>query len=163
MRFQSGSLIACTLWFIGSACIADAFEDLTHKLINETGASLARINQTVTFDQFLKGSIGLVQGSLAPLKDSNGTTNELGKTNTVVDWLRLGGTAEDVPFCRPARHFHDPLQPWTSAGLSTSNPFINLICGSSFASSVLWAQRHTQEVGAQRSWFEARSSYFDAL
>ncbi len=154
-------------WILVGTITADAFEDRTHEAINLHAAQLARIHQ-MPLDAFLKRETGLVQGLQTRFRDDRGATNDGPQINTGLDWLRLGGMSEDRPLCRTARHFHDPLQPWSSAGLIPSDPvssnFIALLCrGSSFPSSVLWAQDRQQDVGGQRSWFDARASYLDAL
>ena len=37
---------------------------------------------------------------------------------TVVDWVSNGAGEEDRPFWRVRHHFHNPLLPWASAGLT---------------------------------------------
>lgn len=64
-------------------------------------------------------------------------------------WFRKGGKEEDEPqLIRPANHFHDPLEPWESAGWLYVNN-----------SSLLFAQDPIQLY----SWIRARNSYYDAL
>jgi hypothetical protein len=168
MRFLFEVVALVTLCLAASAWTAEAFNEVTHQRINENAASVARIDQAM-FDSFLRESVGLFQGLQTPFRDDKGTTNKRGEINKVQDWLALGGTKEDEPLCRSARHFHDPLQPWKSAGLDTSNLVILLMCGdvslptAVFPSSVVWAQDGAQNSGEQQSWFDARESYFNAL
>jgi hypothetical protein len=164
MTFPYHLLVGCVVWLLWSASAVGAFEDETHRRINLRAAqAVTSINRLVPFDQFLTDSVGLVQGLNTPFRDVGGATNKDGKINSVLDWLALGGVTEDTPLCRPARHFHDPLQPWIGAGLRAVNPVINVRCGTSFPASALWGQSLTQTVGEQRSWFDARASFVNAL
>lgn len=158
MRFHFYFLVGCLLCIMGSASPSSAFNDKTHDRINRLAASLARIDGTISFDLFLKNSVGLIRGVADPAPDA---TNR--RDNTVQDWLAFGGIAEDIPLCRSARHFHDTLPPWRAAGLSTMNPFIGAACGFSFPSSIAWSQSPNQNIGGQRSWADARTFYFNAL
>ncbi|MGH9894160.1 MAG: hypothetical protein ACREA0_19695, partial [bacterium] len=67
----------------------------------------------------------------------------------VFEWLRVGGVREDSDI-RFFRHFHDPLQPWETAGLQAVLQF---------DSSIRWMQRPDQNW----SWPRARDRYYTAL
>ncbi|MFQ5803421.1 MAG: hypothetical protein ACE5JQ_11060, partial [Candidatus Methylomirabilales bacterium] len=131
---------------------AIALNETTHAIINEQAARQSRPNKP-GLDQILKDELGFPQGIEESLR-----------SREVFEWLREGGIQEDSPLCRTARHFHDPLQPWENAGLRTLNPIIMVPCGgSSFLSSVHWAQKPNQSVGKKWSWQDARLHYLRAL
>lgn len=124
-----------------------ALNESTHELVNRQAAIAS------TLDLTLKSKLGFTEGLLEKF---NG--------NSVLRWLELGGRYEDSPLCRTARHFHDPLQPWATAGLRTKNPLIILGCfGTSFPSSVRWAQEPNQTIGGKWAWSDARRFYIQAL
>src|SRR5262245_16559273 len=86
-----------------------AFEIVTHRLVNSRAAlTSTRLNEVLeTQSHFLFG----VREPLVGL--------------SVVDWIGLGGTAEDEfkdvgllgGLARSPRHFHAPLLPWDRSGL----------------------------------------------
>src|SRR5262245_44919895 len=98
-----------------------AYEEQAHTLVNTRAAEQARIG-ALSLDEFLKTTLGFVAGLQTPIKDANGTTNSARKINSGADWIALGGVAEDTPFCRSTRHFHDPLELWENSGLNASDP-----------------------------------------
>lgn len=121
--------------------------DATHTGINMKAASL-QVGDSFSLDEHLRTHLGLKEGLQTMLK---------GRAITRI--LGDGGRSEDmVP--RWINHFHDPVQPWNTAGL--------WIPGSS--SSVIWAQLAR---GAQNSlptlftgaysWHDARAYYREAL
>jgi len=72
-------------------------------------------------------------------------------------WFSEGGTKEDSPIYRANNHFHDPLKPWSSAGLKDS------LLG---RSSIVWAQDQklmSLVAGGNWSWPKAREYYYNAL
>lgn len=81
--------------------------------------------------------------------------------HSVQEWIDLGGRLEDdgravTGSGRFYRHFHDPLQPWDSAGLLGI-----------YDSSVRWMQNRDQTAtgaaGGNWSWHDARRMYYQAL
>ncbi|MFQ5989698.1 MAG: hypothetical protein ACE5K9_07270, partial [Candidatus Methylomirabilales bacterium] len=144
--------IVSILFKLMDANSAMALNETTHAIINEQAARQSRPNKP-GLNQILKNELGFPQGIEEPLRGRE-----------VFEWLREGGIREDSPICRTTRHFHDPLQPWESAGLRTFNPIIVVPCGgSSFPSSVHWAQEPNQGVGKKGSWQDARQHYLRAL
>jgi hypothetical protein len=126
---------------------AVALDESTHEIVNEQATRRSLL------DQRLKTELGLLKGIEESIDE-----------RTVFQWLREGGSHEDSPHCRSARHFHDPLQPWETAGLHTFNPIIAVPCvGFSFASSIHWAQDPHQTIGEKAAWQDARRSYLRAL
>jgi hypothetical protein len=155
MTWRSG-VLCCGLCLLSTG--VEAYNDVTHQLISNEATSTASIDQSLSVDQFLKTSAGLFQGWHTHFATASG------RDMSALDWLAFGALAEDVPYCRSARHFHDPLEPWAAAGLETLAPPIIAACGSSaFPSSVVWSQSADQNVGEQQSWADAGKSYLTAL
>ena len=149
---------------------AGAFNETTHRLINFRANDVALIDGDLSLDAFLKGSVGLVSGILTQFSDLAPRQSDIILTNNAFEWLLVGATQEDEPFCRSARHFHDPLRAWSDAGLNSSDPvsaaLIAAVCGAfSFPSSAIWSQRANQDdgVGGPHSWLDARTSFATAL
>ena len=96
---------------------------------------------------------------LKTLGFSQGLTEKLEWNNTrvsVSEWLATGGELEDYA-TRWRNHFHNPLQPWLTAGLS------DLWSGQS---ALLWAQSHNesqQPMADDWSWQRTRKLYHLAL
>jgi hypothetical protein len=109
-----------------------AFNEPTHELINERAAFYSE------FNDLLRMRLGFLRGFQESLLGQN-----------VFEWLRIGGAREDDSFRFP-RHFHDPLQPWETAGLRALLQF---------ESSARWMQR----VDHGWSWQKARERYHAAL
>ena len=81
----------------------------------------------------------------------------------IADWIRNGAGEEDRPFSRVRHHFHNPLLPWASAGLTLDliNPAATL-----GMSSVLRGQQSFQEGpqgGGTWTWPFARQRFLAAL
>ena len=71
------------------------------------------------------------------------------------------GSPSDYISSRPTRsvnHFHNPLKPWTEAGL---NDFLGVERRG--RSQVLWAQSLYQDIGGSWSWQDARRYFYIAL
>jgi len=121
--------------------------DETHTEINMRAASL-QVGDSFSLDEFLRTRLGLKEGLQRILKGRE-----------IIRILGDGGPSEDI-VPRWINHFHDPLQPWNTAGL--------WLPGSS--SSAIWAQlaRGAQNglptplTGAY-SWHDARTYYREAL
>ena len=84
-----------------------------------------------------------------------------------------GAGSEDVPFTRVLRHFHNPLQPFTSSRVTDLPGFIRVSCSAGdfkdTRSSVLWGTRFTDPatkgpaVGNPFDRDAARAAYLQAL
>jgi hypothetical protein len=131
--------------FVGR--LACALNEDTHELVNEAAIPRERL------DRALRG-LGLRQGIDEPFQGFTATR-----------WMRQGGRMEDdgsilLGTARYLRHFHDPLQPWDSAGLKW--PILG-----QHESSVRWMQRPGTQpkrcLAGDWSWQEARRYYLDAL
>jgi hypothetical protein len=114
----------------------EALNEPTHRIVNQVAA-----DTPPTFNSFLQTQLGLLRGIAERLKGEK-----------VAEWLGEGGIREDdlFPTVRVFRHFHDPLEPWDSAGL------LGL-----FDSSIRWMHRNDQDQGW--SWQRARNFYWTAL
>ena len=121
--------------------------DGTHGQINMKATSL-RVGDSFSLDDYLRTQLDLKEGLQTRLKG-----------RAIIRIVGDGGPSEDI-IPRWINHFHDPLQPWNSAGL--------WIPGSS--SSVIWAQMGrgaqnglpTPFTGAY-SWHDAQAYYRQAL
>ena len=122
-----------------------AFETPTHRRINEAAAGGSPV-----LDQFLRNELNLLSGIGEPLRGQ-----------AVIDWIGLGGVAEDQFFgsgklggvFRSPKHFHTPLRSWELAGLQGTNE-----------ASVRWAQDPGQSTfpSQQAAWADARAAFFRA-
>ncbi|MBI3637207.1 MAG: hypothetical protein HY216_13520, partial [Candidatus Rokubacteria bacterium] len=144
----------CTLLFvlILQSPIALAFGIPTHRVLNERAAAVS------TLDAILKTELGLVDG----LSQSVG--NQTGSR-----WIWFGGQAEDEfhgietlgAFFRSRHHFHDPLQPWSLAGLSGLSACLPLPISSQ--ASIRWAQATDQGFSGPAAWGDGRRRFLDSL
>jgi hypothetical protein len=134
-------------------------EEETHNIITSVAAGNSVLSQT-------KGDY------LSILGFGNGLSTELSwpssgtiTSGSIERWLIEGAKLEDagkwyqtiLGSARSLNHFHNPLQPWSSAGLSDV---------SSGESSLLWAQDATNQatkVGGDWSWNTIRTYYYTAL
>ena len=155
-------------WFSAKLClpfvlvlcmspVADALNEPTHELVSVQATELSSL------DKILREQLGMPKGI---------QTEFVGKTNTAVSWIRLGGAREDESTyleyltgkARSFRHFHDPLLAWDRSGLFyplTIPPRITR-----FESSIRWAQRSDQDRESGRgnfSWLDARRYFLTAL
>lgn len=138
MRSATGVLVFVLL--AGKIAALDAYELQTHLEIAR------RATQVSSLDRFLKEELNLaggIQGSF------------LGRE--VPELVGQGAADEDRPFPRVLNHFHDPLQPWSAAGLRAGVQLGQ--------SSVLWQQNLAQDRsgGGNWSWPDARRLYLAAL
>jgi hypothetical protein len=131
----------------------------THQAISER----AVLPQNSILDSFL--SVELARDIVDPdlvstpwilqFKEFPNGINQTVNNKRVREWIEDGSEFEDEPFVRVQNHFHNPLRPWSQAGLSTGG-----------MSSVLWAQAPDQNEGVgggKHSWKDARDSYYRAL
>jgi len=125
-----------------------AFNVQTHRKMNSAAVDASALNS------FLETQLGFTDGVNTQFQ------KQMDKF-TASDWIQEGGEREDdYGFLlnplqwRFNRHFHDPLQPWTSAGLYGV-----------FDSSIVWMQEAQDSIGVSQgwSWQEARSFYYAAL
>lgn len=140
--FQALVVSACLI--VPFAPAAVAFETATHTAINQGAARASSL------DPVLRNELGFLGGLTTPLIDRR----------TAIDWIGLGGRAEDEylgnevlgGLARSVNHFHQPLRSWDTAGL----------LGASEA-SVRWAQNPAQFPGGRASWSDARAIFYRAL
>ena len=128
-------------------------ESVTHKDISQIAANKSIIGTT----NYLN-NIGLTEGLLHLLKLYT-------KEQEIYKWIREGAELEDAGSNRDAitgrarftNHFHNPLKPWDSAGLSDLQ---------SGESSLKWAQDSTKQsvsIGEDWSWQKIRVHYYNAI
>jgi hypothetical protein len=134
-------LITIFLLFMFNQSTVLAYDSYNiHPKINENASRQAKNLSSALRDiGFVKGVDSVVNGKKIYL------------------WFRDGGTEEDSPEYRADNHFHDPLKPWSGAGLKGSTLGL---------SSLIWAQNQTllgASAGGDWSWKKARTLYYDAL
>lgn len=136
----------------------------THRLINREAATTTAVGDS--FDVATRESLGLVNGVASVLRGADG------RSLSIAEWLAEGGEREDdgVRFSTKARfyrHFHNPLLPWTEAGLRTRYPFHLL--PHQYTSSLRWMQTESQATddggatGGDWSWQQARRLHYLVL
>lgn len=138
----------------------------THGLINvvATGRDTTE-GYSETFNRHLRESLGLRDGRATVLE-------KLGRRMIPEVWLAEGGVREDdgspfSPTARFYRHFHNPLLPWSDAGLRTRYPFHLL--PHQYTSSIRWMQTENQAsddagaTGGEWSWQQARRLHYEVL
>jgi len=118
-------------------------EDHTHPEITKHAVS-----EVSSLDAYLKEELRISQGIEGSL------TGAGGKTFPILKWITDGSIDEDHPTTRSFRHFHDPTEPWESAGLWDS--FLGM-------SNVLWSQKPDQDSSGNYSWPDTRDYYFNAF
>jgi hypothetical protein len=122
---------------------ASGYDFPIHRALAERAANVSSIGS------FLKDDLGMPKG-----------LETLFNNQTVLDLLRKGAESEDIPAMRVRHHFHNPLRPWTEAGLT-----FGFKLGES---SLLWNQEPRQDgyslagTGSW-SWHNARKQYLEAL
>ena len=147
MRTVSCLRVISAVLLIAGASTATtlALSTSTHVLVNREAARHSAI-----FDDYLRRSLGFPDGRTSALRAG-------GERLRIEDWLGRGGARED-DLLRFLRHFHDPLEPWESAGLD-----LGVVRHSS---SVRWMQQPDQRgtsAGGSWSWRDARRLYYQAL
>jgi hypothetical protein len=135
---RAAIVVTCVMLVPSRVC---AFNTGTHYNMNR-----AVIWNDADFTTFLQTEAGFPFGPYQELVD-----------NSALECIAMGGVSEDednkpVPF-RFLRHFHDPLQPWTSAGLTLGLH--------AFASAIIWMQLPSGQ--QDWSWLDARDHYWTAL
>ncbi len=122
---------------VGRVGTVSAYDQETHLEI----ATIA--TERSDLDQILRDRYGLPAGILTIVNGKR-----------VREWITDGAKLEDSPFPRVLNHFHNPLQPWSQAGLFPGQ------------SSVLWQQNPNQgseSLGGTWSWPFARQRFRDFL
>jgi len=128
-----------------------AFGIGTHRLLNEKTVLASQL------DGYLKSQLGLTNGILEDVADKQ-----------VIEWVRLGGAAEDEAFgieslgaaFRSRQHFHNPLLSWDRAGLNGRCFVLVPVSGEA---SIRWAQDPKQGLSGQAAWADARQAFLQAL
>jgi len=155
----AGSLLVFILALSGPV---EGFDDVdTHPRITETATGMSSL------DSRLKDELALPSGLATTFVDPSGNPV------SIVEWLRIGSTLEDAPPCRARNHFHNPLRPFASSGVTDLPAFVRGACADTpFAvtrSNVLWGTRFVSPVekgsgaGNPFDWDAARLAFREAL
>ncbi len=147
-RFTTSIAMARFLLLAGTPEHGFALNEATHEIVNEQALRNSNV------PTILREQLGMERGIDQQLGDKK-----------IFQWVREGGSREDQGnflnllsgTARFLRHFHDPLQPWDTAGLSFFGKR---------ESSVRWMQRAdqgSQAVGGNWAWQDAREHYRKAL
>src|SRR5688572_28017175 len=127
---------------LGGIAHLSALNVSSHRLVNIAAADYEQ------FDLYLKEGLGFSAGRNAILQQPK---------TTALDLLAIGGEREDDGPLFSGRfhnHFHDPLEPWSEAGLHALRHQ---------SSSIHWMQDPTQSPGGNWTWQRARELYLQAL
>ncbi|MFH7320188.1 hypothetical protein ACHHRT_06165 [Desulfurivibrio sp. D14AmB] len=151
--------------FLISSSLAFAFDDKrSHPSFTETAVGHSILEDT------LIANLGIERGIGTRLSDRIDTF-------AIIDWLKRGAELEDDPRCRASNHFHDPTKPWPEAMLTDSTWYLNLYCGTSRYSNLVWATGMVDEnqtplhppvnndsnINNGRNWSVARDLFYHAL
>ncbi len=136
-------------------------EDITHRDLSQSAAA----------NSVLSRSKGDYMKNLGLEKGLNQKVMGAGKMQSVMLWLQDGAQLEDTGTKRDAltgkarfnNHFHNPLKPWSQAGL---DDWVGLHYTGE--SSLLWAQDGNKqqsivEYRGDWSWQKTRDYFYDAL
>jgi hypothetical protein len=148
--------------FCSAPGVALGFDDqITHPQITRVSAERSSLGAV------LKNDLSIAAGLLAELRARSG------RSQSVVQWLRVGSQAEDDPGCRANNHFHNPLLPFPNSGLTDLLAAIRFMCRNTpFTeprSIVLWGTRFVtpNDRGPATinsfDWDAARTAYLNAL
>jgi len=141
---------------------ASSFDDQdTHPRLTVSGVRVSGL------DSLLKAELRMVDGIETVLQPA------AGKPVSVLRLLQGGSRLEDAPPCRARNHFHNPLRPFTSSGVTDLPFFVRDACADTpFAvtrSNVLWGTRFVSPVekgpgaGNPFDWDAARLAFREAL
>ena len=93
---------------LSAPVLAHAFDDLdTHPRITRPAVRASKLDAT------LKNELDITDGINAMLRTPSSV-----RPQPALEWQRIGSRLEDDPGCRASNHFHDPLRPFTSSGVS---------------------------------------------
>jgi hypothetical protein len=137
--WMQSCLIVLLLWCGDQPSRALGYEDVVHLALSERAAA-----ESIRLGEVLAVGLGFEAGR---------DTRFMGRTAD--ELIGRGAFDEDDPALRVVNHFHNPLRPWSLAGLSGLG-----------LSSVLWAQdpdQGSKAAGGSWSWKDARERYLAAL
>lgn len=140
-QWKHGFIICFTILQISMLLPSSlAFEVQTHRIISEAGTRASSLNNFLT--------------TVLPRDFPQGIDEVLVGGRKPIEFIQDGSENEDKPAFRSRHHFHDPTRTWDQAGLQ------GVFSGQS---SILWSQSPNQGLGGNRSWQNARQTYFEAL
>ena len=148
LRICLYKLLAATCLLVLLTGTSHGFNDNAHERLTRRAVGDPLLPNSSQLNIFLIDNLGydFPQGINEPI---DGGPN-------VVGLIAKGAVKEDYPDSRVLNHFHDPTQPWNSAGL--------FLFTGRYMSSIEWSQLLTpQPYGETRTWKTARDAYFKAL
>jgi len=162
MRHAIRFLLAAAVWLLALSQPALGFdEEVTHPALTEESTRRSSL------DANLKSETGLDDGIDAFLRGQGSDRLR------VFEWLRQGSLLEDVPPCRAGHHFHNPLKPFTTSGVTNQAFIVRLGCSDSGflppKSSVTWGTGFVSPTargpatGNPFDWDAARVAFRDGL
>src|SRR5258705_5724808 len=140
MIFQGVRLALVVCVTIGLPSLSFGYDTASHRSLGEAAATASMI------DDVLRKELGFQNGRATALRAGV-------LSLSARDWVGHGAFEEDLPLRRVFNHFHQPLRPWRSAGLTIARG----------DSSVLWSQSPSQSPGGTWTWAVARRGFLDAL
>lgn len=151
-----------TVFFSSVPTLSYAFDDVdTHPRMAEKATRVSNL------DLILMNELDLADGINTRLKPL------VGESQRIFELVRRGSILEDDPGCRASNHFHNPLQPFTSAGVTDLPFWIRARCAlteyNRNLSNVTWGTRFTAptqkgpDTGNRMDWDAARGAYLAAL
>jgi hypothetical protein len=166
MEMRKNILIITFFIIIFLSSPINAYDGSVHMEINRNATNYSKL------DLVLKNQLKLIGGinSKLLLRILDGE-----KIETVADWIRYGGDAEDYGkegkddfrSTRAYNHFHDPLEDWGDAGLNNYAVkwFYNQYYSRYPVSTVLWGLNSGQQdfygnTTGDWSWGKAKESYY---
>jgi hypothetical protein len=134
-----------------------ALDTPTHRQINEYVAR-ADLDE-FSLDLYLRDQLGVSQGIGYEVR---GVIDHFSSSQTVSEWLGLGGVREDSPWyytnTRSRHHYHNPLNDEGFSGIGGTG----FLSGESV---ITWSQRpaQTQNPDGYYSWNDVRGYFYEAL
>lgn len=141
---------------------ASAFdEQVTHPALTRA------ITRSSSLDGVLRNEIGLRDGTATLVGIA------VSSRQTISEWFQDGSRFEDDPPCRASHHFHNPLKPFTTSGVTNQAFVVRLGCSNSGflppRSSVTWGTGFTSPTvrgpatGNPFDWDAARVAFLNGL
>jgi hypothetical protein len=110
-------LLTTVSWLLALSQPAAGFdEQITHPALTDASVRLSSL------DAFARNEIGLTAGIRTFLRISTSLSQPM------LQWLRDGSQLEDDPPCRAGHHFHNPLKPFTTSGVTNQAFVVRLGC-----------------------------------
>jgi hypothetical protein len=162
MRHTISFLLASGVWLFALSQPAVGFdEQVTHPALAEESTRRSSLDANLKSELGLDGGITTLLRGQAPDR------------RRVFEWLRQGSLLEDDPPCRAGYHFHNPLKPFTTSGVTNQGFVVRLGCSDSGfqppKSSVTWGTGFASPTargpvtGNPYDWDAARQAFLNGL